>query len=512
MQNAELRRMKKLEKNLVGIYRALLNKEFTAKKVSEDADPTYRLSAMNLVRYITLRNQDLRGIHDLLSDLGISSLRTCEGYVMHNVTAALRLVKLLNSEDWEPDHNIEMVGYRTSKKLIQKHTKQLFNKRKNDRLTRIMATLPSSTNPIIIRDMISQGMEIARLDLNKGNLEEWTKTVKHIKDQRELLNKQCMIFMDLAGPDPKIGKIDIKVSNKKSKKFIRLKKGDHLFITKEEVETLDNIRGARGIQLQIPKVSVSDHAVIDRVKVGDRIFFDNGKLESRIIKRKSDQLEIIIISHSEKGTKLKSEASLSFPDSRLKADALTPEDKAILPFVIKNADILGFSNVRTRDDIKALYQELTLHGPNDIGIILNITNQEAFDNLPMLLLEAMKRPRLGVMISRSNLAFDIGAERIAEIQDQIMWFCEAAHIPVIWATEVLETLNMTGKATRAEITDAAKSALAECVMLGDGPYILDALSTLSNILQKMEGHTSKKKSVMRALKISAKNMDKLGVS
>ena len=88
--------MKKLEKDILKIYRSLLNKEFIAKQVAEQADPTYRLSAMNLVRYITLRNQDLRNVHDNLSEAGISSLRSCEGYVMDNVTSVLRLVKLMN--------------------------------------------------------------------------------------------------------------------------------------------------------------------------------------------------------------------------------------------------------------------------------------------------------------------------------------------------------------------------------------------------------------------------------
>jgi len=122
----------------------------------------------------------------------------------------------------------------------------------------------------------------------------------------------------------------------------------------------------------------------------------------------------------------------------------------------------------------------------------------------------MKRPRIGVMIARGNLAVEIGADRIAEVQDQIMWICEAAHIPVIWATQVLENLTSTGIATRAEITDAAKSARAECVMLNRGPHVKESVIMLSKILEKMEGHTSKKKSVMRALKVSMKNIDRIG--
>ena len=110
---------------------------------------------------------------------------------------------------------------------------------------------------------------------------------------------------------------------------------------------------------------------------------------------------------------------------------------------------------------------------------------------------------------------EIGEERIAEVQDQILWICEAAHIPVIWATQVFESLAKNGQASRAEVTDAAKSTRAECVMLNKGLYINKAIKKLSNILIRMEKHTSKKKSKMRPLDVarttSAKIPELLGV-
>ncbi|MFT4535949.1 MAG: pyruvate kinase [Saprospiraceae bacterium] len=95
--------MNQFEKDIKTTYQSLLSRAFTARRAGEYADPLYRLSAMNLVRYITLRNQDLRNVHDHLSDLGISSMRSCEGYVMQNVISVLKLVKLLNGEAWDND-------------------------------------------------------------------------------------------------------------------------------------------------------------------------------------------------------------------------------------------------------------------------------------------------------------------------------------------------------------------------------------------------------------------------
>ena len=103
--------------------------------------------------------------------------------------------------------------------------------------------------------------------------------------------------------------------------------------------------------------------------------------------------------------------------------------------------------------------------------MLKIETRRGFENLPAMLLEAMKSPRCAVMIARGDLAVECGFERMAEVQEEILWLCEAAHVPVIWATQVLETLAKEGVPSRAEVTDAAMAHRAECVMLNKGPYI-----------------------------------------
>jgi pyruvate kinase len=142
-------------------------------------------------------------------------------------------------------------------------------------------------------------------------------------------------------------------------------------------------------------------------------------------------------------------------------------------------------------------------GREDAGVVLKIETKRGFSNLPAMLLEALKFPACGVMIARGDLAVECGFERLSEIQEEILWVCEAAHVPVIWATQVLEGLTRRGHATRAEVTDAAMAQTAEVVMLNKGAYIIEAVEMLDDILQRMQGHHRKKHSMLRELKLAS---------
>jgi pyruvate kinase len=142
-------------------------------------------------------------------------------------------------------------------------------------------------------------------------------------------------------------------------------------------------------------------------------------------------------------------------------------------------------------------------GSDTVGIVAKIETRRGFANLPAILLECMSFPCCGVMIARGDLASECGLERMAEVQEEILWLSEAAHVPVIWATQVLEGLTKRGHASRAEITDAAMSQTAECVMLNKGPHLPEAVRMLDDILQRMQGHHSKKRSMLRKLHVAA---------
>jgi len=149
--------------------------------------------------------------------------------------------------------------------------------------------------------------------------------------------------------------------------------------------------------------------------------------------------------------------------------------------------------------VALLRDKLHALGRDDMGIVLKIETLRGFENLPALMLAAMGARAAGVMIARGDLAVECGYERLAEVQEEILWCTEAAHMPVIWATQVLESMVKTGLPSRAEISDAGLGVRAECVMLNKGPYITQAIQTLDDILKRMGGHQNKKRPLLRAL-------------
>ena len=203
------------------------------------------------------------------------------------------------------------------------------------------------------------------------------------------------------------------------------------------------------------------------------------------------------------GTKLGAEKGINIPESNLKLASLTAADLENLEFIVKHADLLGYSFVRTEQDVRDLEARLTELGATDLGIVLKIETRQGFENLPRLLLEAMRRRTVGVMIARGDLAIECGFQRLAEMQEEILWISEAAHMPVIWATQVLESLAKSGVPSRSEITDAAMGERAECVMLNKGPYVVEAVRALDDILHRMEAHQEKKRSMLRKLHVAA---------
>jgi pyruvate kinase len=133
-------------------------------------------------------------------------------------------------------------------------------------------------------------------------------------------------------------------------------------------------------------------------------------------------------------------------------------------------------------------------------LVLKIETPEAVANLPDIVVQAAGRQPTAIMIARGDLAVEIGFARLAEMQEEILWIGEAAHVPVIWATQVLEHLVKKGTPSRGEMTDAAMAARAECVMLNKGPYLFKAITELDTLLARMGGHQHKKTPQLRALR------------
>jgi len=233
---------------------------------------------------------------------------------------------------------------------------------------------------------------------------------------------------------------------------------------------------------------------------GDHIWFDDGRIGGVIRRGGAKGVEIEITEARDGGERLASDKGINLPDTALDLPALTAKDIEDLQVVAKHADLVGMSFAQSAADVRALHLRLAELGAPQVGLILKIETRRGFEHLPEMLLAAMCGRAAGVMIARGDLAVECGYERMAEVQEEILWACEAAHMPVVWATQVLETLAKTGLPSRAEITDAAMGGRAECVMLNKGPHILDAMRTLDNILRRMQAHQSKKRPLLRALK------------
>lgn len=491
-----------LEKEIHLIYEQMIEKYPVVEKIAQQVDKEYQLSSVNLFNYLILRSFDMRKLHDDLSDLGISSIRTAEGYVFTKVQNVLKILNLLQEKKWEGNQKIKQISYKKSKKLLRRHANELFNRSSQKNFTEIMVTMPdeAAENLDLITDLVESGMEIARINLGHGNISLWKKMIKNIHLARKKTKRPIKIYMDLAGPKIRTGAIAAKTKKGNIKNFIRLKEGEHLILTKRKVNGRNVVYGKGNNVLKPAKVSVLLPQIIDDIQIGDPVFFDDGSIEAVVIAKNKNEVELVITKAHK--SKLSANKGINLPSTFLNLPSLTAQDLDILPFASKHADLIGYSFVRKSDDVEKLYQELDRLGNQKLGVIFKIETQEAFENLPLILFKAMKRPKIGVMIARGDLAVEIGFERISEVQNQILWICEAAHVPVIWATQVLENLAKTGMATRAEVSDAALSVHAECVMLNKGPYIVEAVRKLKNILIKMEKHSFKKKSSSRALNVA----------
>lgn len=274
---------------------------------------------------------------------------------------------------------------------------------------------------------------------------------------------------------------------------IRLSTGDLLRLEPTPVD-------AEALTGELPVVGCTLPQAVSALEPGARVIFDDGKIDCVAERRAGRGMLLKVTRAAEGGANLGAEKGINLPDTALRGVDFTAGDEAALDFALAHADMVGLSFIRNRASVTALYRRLE-SAKKDLGVVLKIETAAAFADLPGILLTAMSRYPLGVMIARGDLAIEVGFQRLAEVQEELLWLCEAARLPVIWATEVLAHLARDGVATRAEVTDAAMSVRAECVMLNKGPKIDLAAQTLVDILHRMEEHQYKKRSLYRKLSL-----------
>ncbi len=281
---------------------------------------------------------------------------------------------------------------------------------------------------------------------------------------------------------------------------ILLRVNDYLTVHKRDVPGEPAEFDEDGNLLKKAHVACLLEEVFGQIRPGERVLFDDGKIEGIVTEIALEEFEVKITRARELGSKLRAEKGINFPDTDLELGGITEKDRRDLAFVSQYADAVNFSFVNTKDDVEELLDELRRHNALDkLSVILKIETQRAFDNLTGILLTAMRAKYIGVMIARGDLAVETGWDNIGWVQREILSICYAAHVPVIWATQVLESLAKKGLPSRSEITDATTSLKAECVMLNKGAYILNAIKLLDKILVDMENFHEKNETMLPQL-------------
>lgn len=587
------------------LLKEIKSKEKEYAYLIKGMDSIYRRSARNLIHYHTLRKHDIRGLQKKLKNLGLSRFARANNHVRASL---LNNKYILESLIGQPPVKQKKAGLsiKNGEKMQNKFAKELLGFRSKGRRVRIMVTQPSEAadDYQIVHDMVSRGMNCARVNCAHDDPETWLKIIKKVNKASNALGKKVKIAMDLAGPKIRTGEIvpgpqvvkvtperdhvgrvtnpaiiklvdepriefshevelnsfpvepgwlkKLKIGDEIKLKDTRGKNRSHKVVAVEENAVLvscnDTTYMGTGTEIEvegkgasvigdippveqylwlrtndiltITKSGIGEPAVFDEegnviqnahiscqipevfehVKKGEPILFDDGKIEGKIVDVREDAFDVRIIRAKDPGAKLKAEKGINFPTSDLQISGLTSKDKEDLAFVVEHADIINFSFVNSKQDVEELHQELDkLNARNNINVILKIETQRAFDNLTEILLTAMKMRYIGVMIARGDLAVETGWDKIGWVQKEILGLCNAAHVPVVWATQVFENLAKKGLPSRAEITDATTSLKADCVMLNKGVYINNAIWLLNKILGEMENYDVKSEAMLPRL-------------
>lgn len=451
----------------------------------------FQISGQNLANYIIFRQHDLRGVQRDLMPLGLSSLGRCESRVLPNLDATIASLGAICGADSDhlPSHPSADTFFE-GENLLRHHTEKLLGASNHDRWVRIMVTLPSDAaqNYEFFREILNRGTNCVRINCAHDGPEAWEKMVDHLRRGVAETGQPCQLLMDLGGIQARTA--DVIAPDPKQR---RLHVGDRLLMTRDQPEPRSDLEFQT--RCTIPEI-------LDQLEVDQTVWIDDGKLGTRVEKITPDGIFLKVIkARPEKGEKLKECKGINFPDTEYYYDSLTEKDCRHLDFIAKHADLVGHSFVQEVSDIKRLQDELKQRRSPEcpIGIIAKIETHAAIKNLPDLIVQAAGNQPFGVMIARGDLAVQIGYQRMAEMQEEIMWMCEAAHVPVIWATQVLEKLAKQGIPSRSEITDAAMAQRADCVMLNKGPFIPEAVSILDDVLTRMQEHQMKKTPQLRSL-------------
>jgi pyruvate kinase len=463
-----------------------------------------RLSSLhNLLNYIVMRREDLRPLQARLAHVGLSSLGRSEAHVLNNINRVIDiLARAVLHKTCDDEITGKPIDYETGHNVLKKRAVNIFGKKPADRSEYIIVTMPTevASNFELMKNLIASGMDAARINCAHDNEKIWRSMIDNIRYAAKLYNKDIRILMDLKGKKVRIKSVISCKDNsgKESKKYDRVHHDDYLLLCKKS-KSLDEYKEKFDVPVK-KVITCTCPDIIDQLNKNETIWIDDGKIGTVIRGIIDDAVLLQVDRIGPKGARIKKGKGLNFPETRMSLPALSQNDLQDLQFACKHADMVGLSYTERPEEVLRLQQQLKLCGAEQLPIIAKIETTYAVRRLPDIIAVLLSNNiNFGIMLARGDLAIELGAVRMAEIQEEILWLCEAAHIPVIWATQVFESLTKKGLVSRPEITDAAMSVRAECVMLNKGPYIQHAVIILGDILRRMEAHQSKKIIRFRAL-------------
>jgi len=450
----------------------------------------FQESASNLAHYLALRHRDLRALQRPLMRLGLSSLGRLESRVVPTLMAVQAALAALTG--LAPEEGPSTETFFAGERRLAERARELLGNSASSRAVALLVTCPTEAaeEPSFMKALAERGVEAVRINCAHDDADHWQRMIDHVRAAEKATGRRLKILMDLAGPKIRTGRVRLPAGRE------RIGKAAMLAIVPPGGLDRVELDEYFAVECTLPEA-------LGAIKVGDRLFVDDGKLGAEVERVEAWGVLARVTSVVAGGIRLKPEKGLNFPDTELKIAALTDKDRADLDFVTVHADGIEFSFVQSAPDVKTLQSALSERRPNDwrsLSLILKIETALAVRNLPDILVHAAGQQPTGIMIARGDLAVAIGFVRMAEMQEEILWISEAAHVPVIWATQVLEHLIKKGIPSRGEMTDAAMAARAECVMLNKGPYLFEAIDELEQLLQRMDVHQHKKTPQLRRLK------------
>jgi pyruvate kinase len=337
------------------------------------------------------------------------------------------------------------------------------------RRTKIVCTLgPASLHPETIAAMIRAGMDVARLNASHGSPESHGEAITLVRRVADECNKPVGILMDLSGPKIRTGETEYS-------RALELVPGRELRLTTEEVPGTEHL-----LTVEYPRLT-------EDVLAGERVLLDDGKIELEVLRASPEGLDCRVLT----GGLLTSHKGVSFPSTNLTAAALTESDREYIRFgVAAGVDYFGLSFVRDADDISRT-RDYIASLRSDIPIIAKIERRQAVDNLDDVLAEAD-----GAMVARGDLGVELPPEDVPIQQQRIIAAAARNKIPVITATQMLESMVDSPRPTRAEASDVANAVwdMSDALMLSEetavGRYPVETVAMMDRIIRRAEAATA----------------------